>query len=50
MVVEEFTKKYSKIYLSMFKNKHDENTLTKLAKFLFEPRYKVNNLQFKSVT
>lgn len=52
MQIEEFTEKYTKAYLLIFetlKEKEDLNTLSKIAKFLFEPRYEVNNLQFKSV-
>ena len=61
MTIEEFTKKYTSAYSLIFENqeettkeiieeKVDVNTLSKIAKFLFEPRYEVNNLQFKSVS
>ena len=52
MKIEEFISDYSAEYMFVFhgvKEKPKKSTLSKISDFLFEPRYEVNNLQFKVV-
>lgn len=51
MKIEDFINSNSTKYMSTFhpEKKQKESTLDKISKFLFEPRYEVNNLKFKKV-
>jgi len=55
MNVEKFVETYSAEYMFIFHDEEKsietkkESTLDKISKFLFEPRYEVNNLKFKTV-
>jgi len=55
MPIEQFINSYSAEYMFIFHGEKKsietkkESTLDKISKFLFEPRYEVNNLKFKTV-
>jgi len=51
MSVEEFVKTYSSEYTSVFYKKETKNIplSERISNFLFEPRYKVDNLKFESL-
>ena len=52
MKVEDFVNNYSAEYMLVFHGVkiEKESALSKISKFLFEPRYEVNSLNFKLVT
>ena len=51
MKIEEFVNDYSAEYMFVFHGIKEEkkSTLSKISEFLFEPRYEVDNLNFKIV-
>lgn len=50
MNIDEFINSYSKVYMVLFHKEEQYIPFSKkVANFLFEPRYKVKNLKFKSV-
>ena len=51
MTITEFTKAYDAEYRFVFHGEKvdDRDTLTKISEFLFQPRYKVDNLKFSMV-
>ena len=57
MSIEEFTSKYTTIYMFVFEGKvmeieekEERSVITKISEFLFEPRYEVNKLNFKLIS
>ena len=51
MPIDEFVSSYSAEYMFVFHGEiiEEKSTLTKISEFLFEPRYKVDNLKFSMV-
>jgi len=56
MNIDNFIQLYSTEYMSLFHEETietievKESTLSKISNFLFEPRYKVDNLKFTAVS